>query len=137
MNIAAEAVPSANAVGQRTLDILERRRSSPFKRRGRLVRAALLMADLAGLTAAFVVTEVVFGNMGPHDTVSVGTETALFVVSLPLWVVAAKLYGLYDHDEERTDHSTLDDLVGVFHLVTVGTWLVFAAAGSSGSPTRS
>jgi exopolysaccharide biosynthesis polyprenyl glycosylphosphotransferase len=126
VNIAAEAVPSATAVGQRTLEILERRRSSPFKRRGRLVRAALLMADLAGLTAAFLITELVFGNMGPHDTVSVGTETALFVVSLPIWVIVAKLYRLYDHDDERTDHTTLEDLVGVFHLVTVGTWIVIA-----------
>src|SRR5207245_2655034 len=31
-----------------------------------------------------------------------------------------------EHDEERTDHSTVDDVVGVFHLVTVGTWLFFA-----------
>ena len=122
MNVAAEAVPSA--VGARTLEILERRRSSPFKRRGRLVRAALLLADLVGLTLAFVVTEVSIGSVGPNDTVSVGTETVLFIASLPLWAIVAKLYRLYDHDDERTDHTTLEDLVGVFHLVTVGTWLV-------------
>jgi exopolysaccharide biosynthesis polyprenyl glycosylphosphotransferase len=122
MNVAAEAVPSA--VGARTLEILERRRSSPFKRRGRLVRAALLLADLVGLTLAFVVTELSIGDVGPNDTVSVGKETVLFVVSLPLWAVVAKLYRLYDHDDERTDHTTLEDLVGVFHLITVGTWLV-------------
>ena len=43
-------------------------------------------------------------------------------------MVVAKLYGLYDFDEERTDHSTADDLVGVLHLVTVGSWLFFAFA---------
>jgi exopolysaccharide biosynthesis polyprenyl glycosylphosphotransferase len=37
--------------------------------------------------------------------------------------VIAKLYGLYDRDEERTDHSTADDFSGVFHMVTVCTWL--------------
>ncbi len=122
VNAAAEAVPSA--VGARTLEILERRRTSPFKRRGRLVRAALLVADLVGLTLAFVITEISIGSVGPNDTVSVGTETILFVASLPLWAIVAKLYRLYDHDDERTDHTTLEDLVGVFHLVTVGTWLV-------------
>jgi exopolysaccharide biosynthesis polyprenyl glycosylphosphotransferase len=122
MNVATEAVPSA--VGARTLEILERRRTSPFKRRGRLVRAALLLADLVGLTLAFVVTELSIGDVGPNDTVSVGTEALLFLLSLPLWAVVAKLYRLYDHDDERTDHTTLEDLVGVFHLVTVGTWLV-------------
>lgn len=125
MNVAAEAVPSA--VGARTLEILERRRTSAFKRRGRLVRAALLIADLVGLTLAFVITELSIGDVGPNDTVSVGTETLLFIASLPLWAVVAKLYRLYDHDDERTDHSTLEDLVGVFHLVTVGTWLVIGA----------
>ena len=122
MNASAQAVPSA--VGARTLEILERRRTSPFKRRGRLVRAALLLADLVGLTLAFVTTEIVIGSVGPNDTVSVSTETLLFIASLPLWAIVAKLYRLYDHDDERTDHTTLEDLVGVFHLVTVGTWLV-------------
>ena len=122
MNATAEAVPSA--VGARTLEILERRRSSSFKRRGRLVRAALLIADLVGLTLAFVITELTIGDVGPNDTVSISTEALLFVASLPLWAIVAKLYRLYDHDDERTDHTTLEDLVGVFHLVTVGTWLV-------------
>ncbi len=130
MNAAAEAVP--NAVGARTLELLERRRSSSFKRRGRLVRAALLLADLVGLTLAFVITEVSIGDVGPNDTVSVGTETLLFLASLPLWAVVAKLYRLYDHDDERTDHTTLEDLVGVFHLVTVGTWLVVGAGWALG-----
>ena len=35
-----------------------------------------------------------------------------------------KLYGLYDHDDERANHSTADDFGGVFHMVTVCTWLV-------------
>ena len=59
-----------------------------------------------------------------------------FLISLPAWVVAAKLYGLYDRDEERTDHSTTDDVVGVFHLVTVGAWVLSAAPGSPSSPIR-
>lgn len=48
-------------------------------------------------------------------------------MSLPCFVVAAKLYGLYDKDEERTDHSTTDDFAGVFHLVTVSAWLLYSA----------
>jgi exopolysaccharide biosynthesis polyprenyl glycosylphosphotransferase len=43
-----------------------------------------------------------------------------------VWILAAKLYGLYDKDEERAHHSTADDFVGVFHLVTVVTWLIIA-----------
>jgi exopolysaccharide biosynthesis polyprenyl glycosylphosphotransferase len=51
-----------------------------------------------------------------------------FALTLPVWIAVAKLYALYDHDEERTDHTTVDDIVGVFHVVTVGAWLLVAAA---------
>jgi exopolysaccharide biosynthesis polyprenyl glycosylphosphotransferase len=49
-----------------------------------------------------------------------------FACALPLWIVLAKIYGLYDRDEERTEHTMVDDVVGVFHCVTTGVWLGFA-----------
>jgi exopolysaccharide biosynthesis polyprenyl glycosylphosphotransferase len=33
---------------------------------------------------------------------------------------------------ERTDHSTADDVVGVFHLMTVGAWIFFVGAWLTG-----
>jgi exopolysaccharide biosynthesis polyprenyl glycosylphosphotransferase len=121
-------------VDDRTLEILDhRRRTAVVKRRGWLVRRMLLLADLVGLTAAFVVAEAFFStSASPADHVTPTTELLLFVGTLPLWIVVAKLYGLYDHDEERTDHSTADDLLGVFHLITVGTWLTFAGGMLTG-----
>jgi exopolysaccharide biosynthesis polyprenyl glycosylphosphotransferase len=95
-------------------------------RRGWLVRRALLAADVVGLAASFLLAEVILGR---------GTEwTELLPVALtlPLWVLAAKVYGLYERDEERTDHSTVDDVVNVFHLVTVGTWLTYVGASATG-----
>jgi len=121
----------AVAVDERTLEILERRRRTAVVRgRGWLMRRMLLAADVVGLSTAFAVAELAFGGGAAHggDAVSRTTEILLFVVVLPLWIVMAKLYGLYDRDEERADHSTADDVVGVFHLVTVGTWLVYVGA---------
>lgn len=40
----------------------------------------------------------------------------------------ARLYGLYSSDEERADHSTVDDVFGVFNRLTVGAWLLFGRA---------
>ena len=37
--------------------------------------------------------------------------------------MAAHAAGLYERDGERTDHSTVDDLTGVFSVITIGTWL--------------
>ena len=81
------------------------------------VRRRLIIADALGLALAFLAAELLFGGTVPADRLSLTQEYLLFVATLPGWVAVAKLYGLYDHDEERTDHSTIDDVVGVFHLV--------------------
>jgi exopolysaccharide biosynthesis polyprenyl glycosylphosphotransferase len=100
--------------------------AKPKRQRGWLVRRALLTADVAGLTAAFLAAEAIMAFRGwPIDF---GLEAFLFALTIPAWIAFAKVYGLYDRDEERTNHTTVDDLVGVFHLCTVGIWL-FAAGG--------
>jgi exopolysaccharide biosynthesis polyprenyl glycosylphosphotransferase len=106
------------------------------QRRGWIVRRLLLVADVIGLLVAFAVTEIAMGGIFSSGVErGVGKLFVYFLVSLPGWVVAAKLYGLYDRDEERTDHSTADDVVGVFHLVTVAVWVLFAGAWLSGATT--
>jgi exopolysaccharide biosynthesis polyprenyl glycosylphosphotransferase len=122
-------VEVAARLDERTLEILEQRSSEERpRRRGWLVRRMLAAADLIGITASFLLSFVLFSGNGPRNAVSDQIEIAIFVLSLPAWLVVAKLYGLYDADEERTDHSTADELIGVFHLVTIGSWLFFGAA---------
>jgi exopolysaccharide biosynthesis polyprenyl glycosylphosphotransferase len=118
-------------VDERTLEILKGRRGAAgVKHRGWLVRRALVAADVVALLVAFIAAEVVVGGGGfGLDT---RAEVILFALTLPGWIVVAKLYGLYDRDDERADHSTVDDLVGVFHMVTLGSWLFFAGARATG-----
>lgn len=121
----ALAAELEDVVDETTLRIMDhRRRTATVRRRGWLVRRALLAADLVGLLAAFLLAELL--AHGAEGGLPLLLATNLFLLTIPVWVVVAKIYGLYDHDEERTDHSTVDDVVGVFHLVTVGTWLFFA-----------
>jgi exopolysaccharide biosynthesis polyprenyl glycosylphosphotransferase len=103
-------------------------RRTARRTRGRLIRRLLLAADVIGLLAAFVGAEALHPGRGGSFGSEVTKLFVAFVVSLPAWIIAARLYGLYDRDEERTDHSTTDDVVGVFHLVTVGVWILFAGA---------
>jgi exopolysaccharide biosynthesis polyprenyl glycosylphosphotransferase len=109
-------------------------RVSPLRSRHVLVRATLVSADLLALALAFVVTEALWVELGPapgaRDEALI--ESLLFFVMLPVWPAVAAIYGLYRHDDERTDHSTADELVAVFQLLTVGTWLFLLAAVVSG-----
>jgi exopolysaccharide biosynthesis polyprenyl glycosylphosphotransferase len=116
----------------RTLEILERRRArwTP-PGRGWLVRRALVLADVAGLSAAFLIALASYGDNGAR--LDSAFEIFVFVGALPVWVLVGKLSGLYDQDEERTEHSTVDEFAGVLHLVTLGAWLVFAASWVTGA----
>jgi exopolysaccharide biosynthesis polyprenyl glycosylphosphotransferase len=116
----------------RTLEILERRRVAA-KRRGWLVSRMLVVADVIGLGLAFVLSQLLWSGPPAEPGAVAGTaELLLFAVTLPVWIAAAKVYGLYDNDDERADHSTADDLIRVFHLITVGTWLLFIASQALG-----
>jgi exopolysaccharide biosynthesis polyprenyl glycosylphosphotransferase len=129
--------PLAALVDERTLAILDHRATTSFKRRGWLVRRALMCADLTGLSAAFILSEVLFRpSPSNFNRFGLGTEIALFFLSFPFWLVAARGYGLYDRDESRANHTTADDVVRVFHLVTIVSWLLLAAgyATSAASP---
>lgn len=115
---------------ERTLHILERRRSgASLRRRGWFVRRALLAADMVGLCLAFALAQWLYAaQISNAGALSQAGELGAFAVSLPAWVIAAKLYGLYDKDDERTDHSTADDFIGIFHLVTVCTFFLYLAS---------
>jgi exopolysaccharide biosynthesis polyprenyl glycosylphosphotransferase len=121
--------PDLAEADARTLEILRRRERAPARRRGRLVRRALVASDAAGLSLAFLAALLVFqSQIGPTNPVSVEMEILLFLATIPGWVVLAQLHGLYDRDEQRPSHSTLDDVAGVFQLVTMGAWLFFGAS---------
>lgn len=98
------------------------------------MRRLLLAADVVGLLTAFLLALAISPSAAVVDTVEMRWEVLLFVLSLPAWVVLASLHGLYDRDEERSDHSTVDDISGVFQVVTIGTWSFLAATHLAGLP---
>jgi exopolysaccharide biosynthesis polyprenyl glycosylphosphotransferase len=98
------------------------------------MRRLLLVADVAGLTTAFLLALAFAPVPTVGDRVDVWWEVALFLVSLPFWIFLARVHSLYDRDEERSDHSTVDDIFGVFQTVTIGTWSFFAVTYLTGLP---
>ena len=105
-------------------------------RRGALVRRMLLVSDVLGLVVAFALANSLIPTLeGSVDKVTPGFEYAAFLLAIPFWILLLRLEGLYDRDEERTDHSTVDDIVGVFRSVTIGVW-VFALFGVATSAVQ-
>jgi len=120
-------------VDDRTRELIRGRRFGKTHRRGWIVRRALLAADVAGLGLAFAFAEVAFGRESTVGLVGPWVEFVGFLVTLPLWVVIARLLGLYNRDEEHADHTTVDDVAGVFVLVTVCAFLLIGLAWVTGA----
>ena len=92
------------------------------RRRRVIVKRWLVAADVVGLVLAFVL-------VGGTALVSENAlrNVALFALTLPLWVLGARLFGLYSLDD-HLDHSTLDELWPLVLFVTFGTWLGLVTA---------
>jgi exopolysaccharide biosynthesis polyprenyl glycosylphosphotransferase len=125
---AAELV---EVMDDRTRTLLGRRRHA---RRAHLVPRWLMLADLIGLGLAYFLATILAGG----NALGSDREVTVFVLTLPCWVVVAQLHGLYARDQERANHSTTDEVVAIFHLVTIGVWLLLVASrltGRSGGPS--
>ena len=107
---------------------------SDLERRIRLVPRSLMIADLLGLSLAYLVTTLLWGGAGAFGSTR---EMVVFCATLPCWLVVAKLQGLYRADQEHADHSTADDVVKVFYLVTIGVWVLLVASRVAGAPVPS
>ena len=93
------------------------------------MRRALALSDVASLAIAFLAAFTFWGRSGtPLGSTRFVAETALFVLTIPFWLVFAKALDLYANDDSRPDHSTADETIGLISLVTLGTWLVFVSA---------
>jgi exopolysaccharide biosynthesis polyprenyl glycosylphosphotransferase len=128
----AQAHPWAESVrGVDTADApttAERVRAKP-RNRGWYIRRLLAVADVIGVSLAFAIAELTVTPKG----IDFGAK--LFLATLPLWVVGAKLFGLYDRDEERPVYSTVDELGTLFHLVTTVVWVYASFAWVTGVAT--
>jgi exopolysaccharide biosynthesis polyprenyl glycosylphosphotransferase len=99
------------------------------RRRSWLMHRMLLAADLAALGASWAGATALVGRIGAPSPV-------ILLAALPAWVLAAKLYGLYERDTAWAAYATTEELEAVFHLVTVGAWSLVVAAwlGATAAP---
>lgn len=98
------------------------------------MRRLLVLADVVGLLAAFALALAMSPPAIVGESIEPRWELVLFVASLPLWILTAHMLGLYDRDEERANHTTVDDLFGLLEVVSLGTWGVVVVTEILGLP---
>jgi exopolysaccharide biosynthesis polyprenyl glycosylphosphotransferase len=125
--VADEEQRLLSAVDTRTRELIEARRGTHG--RSWLIRRWLVAADVIALTAAFLLAVGLTQNFERSAWVAL----AIFAASLGIWVAAAKLLGLYDRDDRGMDYSTVDDVLHVFLLVTVGALVLSLTTGYTDS----
>jgi exopolysaccharide biosynthesis polyprenyl glycosylphosphotransferase len=91
-------------------------------RRDALFRRMLLFSDVIAIVGAFAFTVSVL----PRSL----HLTMLSVIGLPMLLVGAKLYGLYDRDEVLIRKTTLDEAPKLFHLATLCALVTWLADGA-------
>jgi exopolysaccharide biosynthesis polyprenyl glycosylphosphotransferase len=97
-----------------------------------LVPRSLVVADLLGLGISYLLTALFWGHAGAFGS---SKQLAVFCATLPCWLAVADVQGLYRADYERADHSSTDDIVGVFYMVTAGVWAFLVASRFVGTTT--
>jgi exopolysaccharide biosynthesis polyprenyl glycosylphosphotransferase len=78
------------------------------------VQRLLFAADAVAVTIALT-WSVAIGAPGDGDL----EQIAWTLSFVPVFLLAFKLYGLYDGDRRRLGHRTLDDVPGVFHAAVM------------------
>jgi exopolysaccharide biosynthesis polyprenyl glycosylphosphotransferase len=92
------------------------------RRRTWLSRLLLVHADVFALLVAYFASEQILdAAVAPGGGFT--SRGALFLLTLPVWLLGLKLSGLYDRDDERIHHSTLDEVPDLLRVATIGVWL--------------
>ena len=102
--------------------------SHRLRRRGWLLRRALLVADLVALACAVVALDLLGASLALGDPAIWAFGAAVFCA----WVLFAQGYGLYANDEIQAVRPTADDVPGVILLATLTTWLGVLALNGTG-----
>ena len=95
-------------------------------RRGRrdyILRRVLAVADLTAIGIGLVVALA-----ATKTSTDMPTQLLWSLLTIPVWLVLFKLYGLYDRDAKRISHTTVDDIPPLMHALLVGSlllWLYF------------
>lgn len=90
-----------------------------YGRRDSLLRRLLALGDSLGVGVGLAFALLLAAHGDSAERVGLG------LLTLPVWVVLFRAYGLYERDFKRVSHSSVDDLPALFHAFLTGTVLLW------------
>jgi exopolysaccharide biosynthesis polyprenyl glycosylphosphotransferase len=115
-SLADDARPSSKGIQSTRPHASPRGRRS---RRSRVVRLALVLADFVGVAVAFGISMLLFPP-AEQGRLGWGAELGVFLGTMPAWLTLFRLHGLYERDDERADHSTIDEVAALVQVAALG-----------------
>ena len=104
--------------------LAEKQRVESSQRRDAIYRRPLAISDSLAFLGSVALGAAVVGGL---------TISPWVLAGIPVTLVLAKLFGLYDRDENRLHRSTLDEVPGLLQLATLMSLLFYADPASRSS----
>jgi exopolysaccharide biosynthesis polyprenyl glycosylphosphotransferase len=102
-------------------EVSEARASASSLRRDAVFRRSLLIADVVAVVGAFVLTVALSARSIQLTWVG--------IAAVPILVVGAKVFGLYDRDESLLRKTTLEEASRLFQVATLCALVAWLAGG--------
>ena len=100
--------------------------------RGYMLRRMLVLTDafalVLALAAAVAVTSAVLGRLA----LGIG-DVRILMVGVPMWIVLARIFGLYHVDTRRVDHSASEEVGPLLLMTTLWSWLLLFGQLTAGA----
>jgi exopolysaccharide biosynthesis polyprenyl glycosylphosphotransferase len=103
------------------IPLAETRGPAASKLRDSIFRRSLLVADVFAISSAFLLTIALAARSLQLTWVA--------IAALPILLVCAKVFGLYDRDETLLHKTTLDEAPKLFHVATLCALVAWLAGG--------
>ncbi|MGA9875037.1 MAG: sugar transferase [Solirubrobacteraceae bacterium] len=104
-----------------SFELAEARKQPASNRRDWLFRRTLVLADVAAIVGAFTLTVMLSSR-----SIQI---TWAGIAALPILLLGAKLYGLYDRDEMLLRKTTLDEAPKLFQVATLCALVAWLTGG--------
>jgi exopolysaccharide biosynthesis polyprenyl glycosylphosphotransferase len=127
----------ATDLGERKVARHSREKGLHLRRDRVTARDVFLLTDCLAFLTAYLLIALPYASTVAHHRL--GAAVA-FWAAAPLWLIGAKVSGLYDRTDRHPGHSTLDDLGRIFQLSIVAVWgsaiTLWVATGSASVPAE-